>query len=115
MKTALKYIGIGVIVVLLSFFTLGLLHPTQEYNFSVNVNAPAEKTFAVFNDTSRIREWMPNFRAIENISGNAGQVGSKWKMIFFDHDKEIVMTETVTAFSLNQRFSSNLSNDFISS
>lgn len=115
MKTALKYLGIGIIVVILSFFSLGLLHPTQQYSFTVDVSAPIEKTFSVFNDTSKTKEWISGFSRMENIKGTANETGSQWRMFFRDHDRDIVMTETVTDFKWNERFSFNIKNEVMDS
>lgn len=113
MKKFLKYFFIVLIILVVVFFLLGVFKPEQEYTFSINVNSPVDKTFAVFNDTTRMREWMPNFQKIENISGSANQTGSKWRIVFHDHGKEIEMTETVTAFENNKLFAFDIENDFI--
>ena len=115
MKKALKYIGIGALVAISSFFILGLIHPTGEYTNTTIVNAPLEKTFDIFNDTTRMREWMPGMVSMENISGGANEVGSKWKTTFRDGERDIVMTETVTAFKTNELFAFNLSNEVMNS
>ena len=115
MKKALKYIGIGILIAISSFFIMGLLHPDGEYTITIVVNAPVEKTFSVFNDTTRMREWMQGMVSMENISGGANEVGSKWKTTFRDHERDIVMTETVTGFKANELFAFNLSNDVMNS
>lgn len=115
MKKILKYLLVAVVVIVILFLSLGLIMPTQEYTTSVMVNAPVEKTFAVFMDTSQAREWMPGFRYFENISGKEHEAGSKWKIVFFEHGQEIVMTETVTEFKSNEVFAFNIQNEVMNS
>ena len=115
MKKALKYIGIGILIAISSFFIMGLLHPDGEYTTTIVINAPIEKTFSVFNDTTRMREWMPEMVLMQNISGAENEVGSKWKTIFRDHERDIEMTETVTGFKTNELFAFNLQNEVMNS
>ncbi len=111
MKLALKYIGIGIAVVILSFIAMGLLHPTIEYETRTEIKAPLEKTFALFLDTALMKNWMPGFSSITNISGNVHEVGSKWKLVLVQEKEVYNMTETVTAFENNKGFSFDLDND----
>ncbi len=111
MKLALKYILIGIAVVILSFIAMGLLHPQIEYESRVEIKAPIEKTFYLFNDTSLMKNWMPGFQSITNVGGNVNTVGSKWKLVLKQNEEVFVMTETVTAFDPNKRFAFDLDND----
>jgi len=113
MKLALKYIGIGIAVVILSFIAMGLLHPTIEYETRTEVKAPLKKTFALFNDTTLMKNWMPGFSSITNISGNENEVGSKWKLVLVQKEEVYNMIETITAFENNKRFSYDLDNDIV--
>jgi uncharacterized protein YndB with AHSA1/START domain len=115
MKKFLKYFLLTIVGIVVLFFLLGVVFPTQHYSISVTINKPVEKTFATFNDTTRMKEWMPGFQKIENISGNANEVGNKWRLYFNDHDRDIVMDETMTAFKQNELFTFNLSNEVINS
>jgi uncharacterized protein YndB with AHSA1/START domain len=113
MKLTLKYIGIGIVVVILSFIAMGLLHPTIEYESRTEIKAPIEKTFSLFNDTALMKNWMPGFSSITNISGNANEVGSKWKLVLVQKEEVYNMTETVTAFEKNKQFAFDMDNDVL--
>ena len=115
MKKFLKYFFIVIILLAVVFFSLGLLFRSHKYTITTTVNAPVEKTFALFNDTTKLNQWMTGFRYIQNIRGKPHEVGSKWKMVFFDHGKEITMNETVTAFKQNELFAYTVADDFIKS
>ena len=115
MKKFLKYFLIVIVAIVVIFFSLGLLFPSHEYTITTTVNAPVEKTFAVLNDTSKLKEWLTGFQYMENISGKLYEVGSKWKVVFDDHGSEILMTETITAFKENELVAFVIENDFIKS
>jgi uncharacterized membrane protein len=115
MKKFLKYFLIVIVLIVVVFLSLGLLFPSHEYTIPVTVNAPVEKTFAVFNDTTKLKEWLTRLKAMENISGKLHEAGSKWKIVFDDHGSEISMTETITAFKENELVSFDIENDFIKS
>lgn len=115
MKKFLKYFLIVVVLIVGIFFSLGLLFRQHEYTIITTVNAPVEKTFAVFNDTTKLKEWLTGLKSMENISGKLYEVGSKWKIVFDDHGEEISMNETITAFKENELVSFDIENDFIKS
>lgn len=107
----LKYI-LGIIAALVViFFMIGVFVSTFTYENKVEVNAPVEKAWAVFTDESRMGEWLTGLKSIETISGNPGEVGSIYRLVFVQNGEEMVMTEEVTAFQQNELFAFNLDND----
>ena len=93
------FILLGIILALIiGFIAIGFIKPTYEGGVSVTVNAPVSTTFEYFNNPDNMAKWMDNFKSIENISGEKNQVGSKWKLVYDENGKDLVMTETVTAF-----------------
>lgn len=115
MKKFLKYFLIVIVLLVVIFFSLGLIFRSHEYTISTTVNAPVEKTFAVFNDTTKLKEWLPGFKSMELIKGNMNEAGSKWKVVFEENGSEISMNETIVAFKENELVSFNIANDFIKS
>lgn len=107
------FILLGIIgTFIISFIAIGLIKPTYEGGITVTVNAPVSTTFAVFNDTANMRKWMDNFKRIENISGNQNQVGSKWKLVYDENGRDLVMTETVTAFEQDKLFAFDMEDEY---
>ena len=102
----------AVVAAIAGFFIIGLVKPKYEGTVSIVVNAPASKTFAVFNDTANMRKWQPTFIKMENISGAANEPGSKWRLFYDEHGRELVMTETVTAFEQDKLFAFTLEDEF---
>lgn len=115
MKKFLKYFLIVIVLIVIIFFSLGFLFRQHDYTIITTVNAPVEKTFAVFNDTTKLKEWLTGFKSIENIRGKPNEIGSKWKVVFEENGSEISMNETIVAFKENELVSFNIANDFIKS
>ena len=53
-------------------------------------------------------DWLTGFESMETISGNPGEVGSKYRMIFVENGDEMVIMEEVTAFQENELFAFTL-------
>ena len=82
MKKALKYISIGVVIILLAFLSIGLLHPSIEYINSVEIDATVEEVFDVFTDESLASEWLIGYKGYEILEGAPHVPGSKFLMKF---------------------------------
>jgi uncharacterized membrane protein len=99
------FVLLGIIgALIIGFIAIGFIKPTYEGGVTVTVNAPVSTTFEYFNNTDNMPKWMDNFKSIENISGEKNQVGSKWKLVYDENGKDLVMTETVTAFEQDKLF-----------
>ncbi|MCH7675873.1 SRPBCC family protein [candidate division KSB1 bacterium] len=70
-----------------------------------------EKAWTIFTDESRMGDWLMVFESMETISGNPGEVGSKYRMIFVENGDEMVIMEEVTAFQENKLFGFTLDAD----
>lgn len=101
-----------IVVAVAGVLAAGFLKPTYKGTVSVTVNAPAAKTFAVFNNPDNMGKWMNGFVKIENASGEKNQVGSKWKMHFTENGREMVIDETVTAFEQDKHFAFDMEDTF---
>lgn len=115
--TALKKIVlvlVGLILIFVGgFFTVGLLVPEYTYVTRVTVDAPVEKTFAVFNNPDNMSKWMSGFKSMDNISGNPNEIGSKWRLEFEEKGELMVLTETLVAFKENELYVFVLENEFM--
>lgn len=107
----LKFVLGAVIGFAIVFFSVGIFAPSFTYENKVEVNAPVEKAWAIFTDESRMGDWLTGFQSIETISGNPGEVGCKYRVVFIENGEEMVMTEEVTAFQENEIFAFTLDAD----
>ena len=110
---ALKYI-LGILVLLiLAFFTLGMLNPELAYESRTQVNAPVEHAFAVFQDPDHMDEWLEGLKRIEMISEGDARVGSKSLLVVEENGEVMELTEVVTAFKQNELYAFTLDADVL--
>jgi len=95
----LKYILYLFIALILLFFAIGLLKPTISYGHEITVNKPLKEAWAVAQDESKFGLWLEGFKSIELISGQKGEIGSKYKVVVNpgEGQPEFVMTETLVS------------------
>ena len=107
MKKALKYISIGVVIILLACLSIGLLHPSIEYTNSVEIDATVEEVFDVFTDENLASEWLIGYKGYEILEGAPNVPGSEFLMKFehatIDENNDTTVmafefTETLTVF-----------------
>jgi uncharacterized membrane protein len=107
------FILLGIITTLIiGFIAIGFIKPVCKTQTSVTVNAPASKTFAIFNDTANMRVWMDNYKSIKHISGEKNEVGSKWELRFDENGRDMVIMETITAFEQDKLFAFEFEDEF---
>ena len=84
----LKILGAILLILLIVFFLAGLVKPDMAYELETTVQNPLEETFAIFNDETKLMEWMPAIKNIETIEKKPGIVGTKTKMTIDDQSKK---------------------------
>ena len=107
----IKWVAGILALLLVAFFMVGVFVPTFTYESRISVNKPAAHAFAVFMDDNKRADWMTGFKSIEIISGNRGEVGSKYKLAIEENGELREMEETITAFKENELFAFKLIND----
>jgi len=108
---ALKII-LGVLVVLiLAFVGIGLMSSRRVLANEVELAEPIDEVWNAFTDESRMGEWMEGLQRTENISGDPLTVGSRWKLVFVEGDKEMEVIEEVTACRPNEVYSFKVETD----
>ncbi len=112
MKKALKYLLLTIVVVLLGFFSLGLLHPSYSYTNSIEIDCTLEEAFKAFTDESRAHEWLIGYKGYEIIDGEPHKPGSKFLMKFENEGQEMTFVETLTEFKENEEFSFDMEAEF---
>ncbi len=92
----LKYLFFLIIGLVLAFIAVGFIHPTINYGHEITVNKSAKEAWAVQQDESKFGQWLEGFKSIDLISGEAGTVGSKYKVIVQPEGQpDFEMIETV--------------------
>ena len=112
MKNVLKFLLLTIVVVLLGFFSLGLLHPSYSYTNSIEIDCTLEEAFEAFTDESRAHEWLIGYKGYEIIDGEPHKPGSKFLMKFENEGQEMTFVETLTEFKENEEFSFDMEAEF---
>jgi uncharacterized membrane protein len=102
MKAIKIILGIVTVLVII-FFSTGLLVKETTYQVKVDIHKPLQEVFLAFNDQQKMMEWMPEVKAIEPVNVNPGVVGSEYKMTVENNGQTIVMLEKVMAFVPNKK------------
>ncbi len=77
----LKYFLYLIAGFLFIFVLIGFLTPTIQYGHEITANKSVKEAWAVTQDESKLGQWLEGFKSIDLISGEAGAVGSKYKVL----------------------------------
>ena len=107
MKRVLQFV-LPILIMLILFFSIGLIKPTVSYENEVMIERPVDKSFMVFTDVSKMGEWLTGFKKMERIKGLPTLPGSLIRMTMEMNGKEISVTQEVIDFKWNKLFSFRL-------
>mgnify|MGYP000135582922 FL=1 len=102
MKAIKIILGIVTVLVIL-FFSTGLIVKETSYQVKVEINKPISEVFIAFNDQEKMSEWLPEIKAVEPINIKPGIVGSEYKMTVDNNGQLVVMKEKVLAYIPNKK------------
>lgn len=102
MKTV-KIIIIIISIVVVSFFSIGLFVKETKFTTQITIAQPIETVFSSFNDISKLKEWIPEFKSIEVIEEKLGKTGSTYKIVVDNNGQEITMQEKILAYVPNEK------------
>lgn len=93
------YLLLFVIGLVLLFFAMGLFNSSVQYGHEISVDKPIKEAWAVAMDESKYDLWLEGFKSMELISGEYGEVGSKYKIIVNpgEDQEDFEMIETVVS------------------
>ena len=99
MKKILKIVMGLLLLLLIIFFSTGLVIKETNYEVSITVNKSIEKVFNAFNNHTELQKWIPSVKSFEPVNEVEGKVGSTYKMVVVDaNGNDFEMIETVIAF-----------------
>jgi len=93
----LKYILLLIVGLFIVFILIGLLKHTVNYGHEITVNKSLEEAWAVSQDETKYGKWLEGFKSMELIEGEAGAIGSKYKVVVNpgEGQNDFKMIETV--------------------
>lgn len=102
MKAIKIILGIVTILVIV-FFSTGLVIKETKYQVEVSIDKPLDKVFSTFNNLEDMAVWLPEVKSVEPINIKPGVVGSEYKMTIDNNGQTVVMTEKVVAYIPNKK------------
>lgn len=76
----------------------------MQYKLEIEIKADRDKVVALMDDPANMPHWQRGFVAMEHLSGELGQEGSKSKLTYQLGKRNIEMIETITRRDLPAHF-----------
>jgi len=67
----------------------------MKFTCTTEINSPINRVVELFGNTNNLKEWQPGLGSYETISGHAGDVGAKARIIFNYHNQTMELIETM--------------------
>jgi len=111
----LKYLFFLIAFLVIAFIAIGYIHPTINYGHEITVDKPLKEAWAVQQDESKFDQWLEGFKSIDLIEGEAGAIGSKYRVVVNpgEGQPDFVMTETVTSVNKFDHMAMNFDSDMM--
>lgn len=107
------WIILALVILVVLFFSVGLIKPYIQYESKVTVDRPVDRAFIVFIDGSKMDQWLTGFKRIELVSGMPNLPGSVFNLVLEVNGQEVTMKEEVLDFRWNDLFSVRIQHDFM--
>jgi len=102
MKT-IKVILIIISIVVVAFLATGLLVQQTNYSATVSIDKPIDEVFSNFMQIDSVKNWIPDIKSVKPVNINPGITGSVYNVVVLNQGQEIVMTEKIMAYVLNEK------------
>ncbi len=107
------WILLALVVLIVLFFSVGLVKPHIQYESKVTVERPVDRSFIVFIDGSKMDQWLTGFKGIQLVSGMPNFPGSIFNLTLEINGREVTLKEEVLDFRWNELFSVRIQHDFM--
>ena len=102
--TFVKYFFIVIGVLFLSLVAVGIFKTDYQSKASIEIEAPKDQVFAVYNNPLLYKRWMSNFQGIEQLEGQPNAIGNKHRLKFNTETGEITtLDQTLTEYQADQK------------
>ena len=102
MKT-IKVILIIISTLVVAFLATGLLVQQTNYSATVSIDKPIDEVFSNFIQIDSVKNWIPDIKSVKPVHINPGITGSVYDVVVLNQGQEIVMTEKIMAYVLNEK------------
>lgn len=77
----------------------------MKFKCSIEIDLPREKVVELFDNSDNMKHWQDGFVSFEHLSGEAGKVGAKSRILYNNNGREMELIETITVNNLPDEFS----------
>jgi uncharacterized membrane protein len=108
----LKRVGIAIGVLVVIFFSIGVINPVFEYGNAISINSPKENVWAIYSEKKK--EWVEGFDSQKLISGSPFTKDAEYETKIVSGE-EMIMHEKITSVEPNTSIVWSLDNDVLTS
>ena len=102
MKT-IKVILIIISTLVVAFLATGLLVQQTNYSATVSIDKPIDAVFSNFMQIDSVKNWISDIKSVKPVNINPGITGSVYDVVVLNQGQEIIMTEKIMAYVLNEK------------
>ena len=102
MKT-IKVILIIISTLVVAFLATGLLVQQTNYSATVAIDKPIDEVFSNFMQIDSVKNWISDIKSVKPVNINPGITGSVYDVVVLNQGQEIIMTEKIMAYVLNEK------------
>lgn len=77
----------------------------MKYTLELEIDQAREKVAELFGNPENLVYWQPGFISIEHLSGEKGEAGSKYRLLYKNRGRDVELIETLTVANLPEEFS----------
>ena len=109
----LRYLLYIVFGLLTCFLLVGLFVKQVEYSSEVTVNKPAKEAWAVYQDESKMKDWLEGFESIKLTKGEKNEIGSEYLVTINQDGETFEIKEILNSFKEFENVNFDFDNDFM--
>ena len=76
----------------------------MKYSLEFKIHKPVDQVIELFDNVDNLKKWQPGLLSFEHLTGEAGKVGAKSKLLYKTGKKEFEMIETLVVKNLPEEF-----------
>ena len=99
----LKFLFKLLAVLLFLFFLSGLIFPKIKYTTTQQINLSIDKTFDLYTDTKKMKDWYVGLQSIRTEEQKPGVVGNKYKLVTDVQGNFLQLKRIVTKYKQSEK------------
>jgi hypothetical protein len=99
--------------IIIGFLLIGVIWPSIRYENKIEIDRTAQETFAQFNDSAKMKNWITGLKDLKMVNGNWNDLGSKYQIVVEQEETTYIMYETLTGIVPGKLYAFVLENDVL--